>query len=233
MSEVAPPSPALEALDTGERLLQERASHLGLIVESRTGYAGRIFSGGGDTPSARIEAGDLPNHVRGFQIGRYAVLLTLLPEAPDEAGIGEVVRRVRNQCVVARSFLAPAAALDLYVILIGPRGSEGVDKWKSLALVAERDERVARKLVWLRPRDAGADGQSFEDFTRRSFFARPWVTNAIFSMASLDNVSRALAFDDLPRDTAGEWIRLATEPELEPDDLAEQLVASWKRRSAS
>jgi hypothetical protein len=35
--------------------------------------------------------------VRGLQIGRYAVLLTLLPEAPDEEGIGEVVRRVPNQ----------------------------------------------------------------------------------------------------------------------------------------
>lgn len=233
MSEVAPSSPALETLDAGERLLKERASRLGLVVESKTGYAGQIFCGGGDTPSARIETGDLPNHVRGYQIGRYAVLLTLLPEAPDDAGIVEVVRRVRNQCVVARSFLAPAAALDLHAILIGPRGSEGVDRWKSLALVAERDERVARKLVWLRPRETSADEQSFEEFTRRSFLSRPWVTTAIFSMASLDNVSRALAFDGLPRDTAGEWVELASEPGLEPDVLADQLVASWKRQSAS
>ena len=233
MPEITPLPPALEALDSGERLLLERATHLGLVVESKTGYAGQTFCGGSDTPSARIEKSDLPNHVRGFQIGRYAVLLTLLPEAPNDAGLVEVVRRVRNQCVVARSFLAPATALDLHAILIGPRGSEGADKWKALALIAERDERVARKLVWLRPRDPSADEKSFDDFTKRSFLARPWVTNAIFTMASLDNVSRALAFDGLPRDTAGEWIGLASEPGIEPDILAEQLVASWKRRRTS
>lgn len=233
MSDVVPTSPALDALNAGERLLETRATQLGLAFESKAGYAGQSFCGGSDTPSARLEAGDLPNHVRGLKIGRYAVLLTLLPEAPDEAGVGEVVRRVRNQCVVARSFLAPAEALDLHAILIGPRGSEGIDRWKALALLAERDERVARKLVWLRPREANADQQSFDEFAKRSFLARPWQTDAVFSMASLDNVSKALAFDGVPRDTAGEWIRLASEPEPDPDELTEQLVASWKRRSES
>lgn len=226
-------SPAVQTLEAGERLLACLAADRGLPIESKPRYAGQVFSGGSDTPSARLEASDLPNHVRGLQIGRYAVLLTLLPEAPDEAGIGEVVRRVRNQCVVARSYLSSAAALDLHAVLLGPRGSEGVDKWRALALVAERDERVARKLVWLRPREASADERSFEDFTKRSFLARPWITDAIFSMASLDNVSRASALDGVPRDTAGEWIGLANDPEVDPDYLVDRLVASWQRRSAS
>lgn len=38
-----------------ERLLTLRASEIGLQVESRPNYAGRIFAGGSDTPSARIE----------------------------------------------------------------------------------------------------------------------------------------------------------------------------------
>lgn len=233
MRETTPSSPAQEVLEACERLLAERAARLGLAFEARHGFAGQLFCGGDDTPSARIESSDLPNHVRGYQVGRYAVLLTLLAEAPDQAGIGEVVRRVRNQCVVARSFLAPAAALDLNAIMIGPRGSEGDDRWKALALVAERDERVARKFVWLRPNNPSADEQSFEDFTKRSFLARPWRTNAIFSMASLDNVSRALAFEGLPPDTAREWIELASAPGTEPDVLVEQLVASWKRQKTS
>jgi hypothetical protein len=232
MSDTASSSPAQDALETGERLLASRAAELDLTVESKPSYAGQIFAGGGDTQSARLEPSDLPNHVRGVQIGRYAVLLTLLPEAPDEEGIGEVVRRVRNQCVVARSYLSPAAALDLHAILLGPRGSEGVDRWKALALIAERDERVARKLVWLRPREASAEEQSFANFAKRSFLARPWVTDAIFSMAPLDNVSRAASFNDVPRNTAGEWIRLANEPDIDPDYLVDQLVASWQRRSA-
>jgi len=167
-----------------------------------------------------------------LQIGRYAVLLTLLPEAPDEEGMCDVVRRVRNQCVVARSYLSPPAALDLHAILLGPRGSEGVDRWRALALIAERDERVARKLVWLRPLDARADEQSFGDFVKRSFLARPWLTDAIFSMAPLDNVSRAATYGDIPRDTAGEWVRLASEPDIDPDLLVEKLVVAWQRRSA-
>lgn len=233
MHEASPSSPAQEVLDAGERLLTESATRLGLAFESKPEFAGQAFCGGDGTPSARIESSDLPNHVRGYQVGRYAVLLTLLAEAPDQAGIGEVVRRVRNQCVVARSFLAPAAALDLNAIMIGPRGSEVDDRWKALARIAERDERVARKFVWLRASEPCADEQSFDDFTKRSFLARPWNTNAIFSMASLDNVSRALAFEGLPSDTAGEWIELASDPGTEPDVLVEQLVASWKRQKLS
>lgn len=232
MSESLATSPAQEVLDAGERLLTGRAKEIDLQVESRPNFAGRIFAGGSDTPSARIEPSDLPNHVRGLQIGRYPVLLALLPEAPDEESMSDVVRRVRNQCVVARSYLSPPAALDLHAILLGPRGSEGVDRWRSLALIAERDERVARKLVWLRPMDAGADEQSFDDFVKRSFLARPWITDAIFSMAPLDNVSRAAAYGDVPRDTAGEWIRAASGPEVDADQLVEELVSSWQRRSA-
>jgi hypothetical protein len=232
MSDSASSSPAQDALESGERLLTLHATELGLTVESKLSYASRIFAGGNDTPSARLEPSDLPNHVRGLQIGRYAVLLMLLPEAPDEQGIGEVVRRVRNQCVVARSYLSPAAALDLHAILLGPRGSESVDRWKGLALITERDERVARKLVWLRPRKASSDEQSFADFATRSFLARPWATDAIFSMAPLDNVSRTAAFDVISRDTAGDWIHLASEPDIDPDSLVDQLVASWQRRSA-
>ncbi|WP_307370716.1 ABC-three component system middle component 1 [Peteryoungia aggregata] len=232
MSESLATSPAQEALDTVERLLIHRAMTIGLPVEAKPNFAGTIFAGGSDTPSARIEASDLPNHVRGLLIGRYPVLLTLLPEAPNDEGLSDVIRRVRNQCVVARSYLSPSAALDLHAILLGPRSSEGVDRWRALALIAERDERVARKLVWLRPKDANADEQSFDDFSKRSFLARPWVTDAIFSMAPLDNVSRAASYGEVPRDTAGEWIRAASEPGVDADQLVDELVASWQRRSA-
>jgi len=232
VSDTASTSPAQLTLENAERLLIGYAEELDLSVELKPDYAGQVFSGGKDSLSARLEPKDLPNHVRGLQIERYAIILALLPETADEAALRDVVRRVRNQCVVARSFLSPSGALDLHAILIGPRGSEGVDLWRALALGAERDERVARKLVWLRPLDADVDQQSFEDFAKRTFLARPWETDAIFSMAPLDNASRAATFGDVPRDTASQWVRLASEPDIDPDQLVEKLVASWQRRSA-
>lgn len=233
MSSTIATSPALGVLEAGERLLARSAGELGLTVETKPSYAGQVFAGGNDTASARLEPHDLPNHARGLQLGRYALLLTLLPEAPDEDGISHFLRRVRNQCVVAKSYLSPPAALDLHVIIIGPRGSEGVDRWKALALMVERDERAARKLVWLRPSEVSADEQSFEDFAKRSFLARPWITDAIFSMAPLDNVHRSATSDVIPSDIAGEWIRVASEARIDPDELVDQLVLSWQRRSAS
>lgn len=226
-------TPAEATLEDAACLLAQRAADLDLSFEAKPDYAEGRFSGGSDSTSARLEPSDLPNHVRGLQIGRYAVLVTLLPEVPDEGRVAELMRRLRNQCVVARSHLNPAAVVDLHAILVGPRGSEGVDKWKAVALIAERDERVARKLVWLRPREASADAQSFADFIKRSFLARPWVTSEVYSMAPLDNLSRAAAYRELPRDTAGEWIRLASEPDIDPDVLVDGLIASWQRRSAS
>lgn len=231
MSDIPAPSPALEALAEVEALLAARAAALELTMEAQPNYAVGLFAGGSDTPSARLEKGDLPNHARGFKVGRYPVLLTLLPEAASEEALRDVIRRVRNQCVVARSYLSPSAALDLHAILIGPRGSEGVDRWRSLALIAERDERVARKLVWLRPVEGCEDKASFDEFSKRTFLARPWATDAVFSMAPLDNVSRAAALGEIPRNTAGEWVRLASQSDVEPDTLVEQLVASWQRRS--
>jgi len=149
MSDTPAVSPAQEALDVGEKMLTARAAMLDLPVQAKPDYASAVFAGGGDSASARLEASELPGHVRGIQIGRYPILVGLLPEAGNEEALKDAIRRIRNQAVVARSYLSPAAALDLHAILLGPRGSEGVDRWRSLALLAERDERVARKLVWL------------------------------------------------------------------------------------
>lgn len=77
----------------------------------------------------------------------------LLPEMPDETDLADALRRHRNQCVVARAVLPPNAALDLALVFVGPRRSEERDAWRAAALAVERDDRVARKLVWLRPAD--------------------------------------------------------------------------------
>lgn len=236
MTEEVSSYPAQKALDRAEALLGARATELKLEIRQMPQYAERVFAGGGESASARLETNDLPAHARGLQIGRYAVILALMPEAPSEEAVTDTVRRVRNQCVVARSYLTSPGALDLHAIVVGPRGSEGVDAWRALALMAERDERVARKLVWLRPADPAADEASFAEFTQRTFLARPWVTDAVFSMAPLDNISRAAAAGEVPRDTASAWIQLVSAAEgddgRDPEAMVDGMIAAWRLRSS-
>jgi hypothetical protein len=236
MSEEVSSSPAQKALSSAEALLGARAAELNLKMRNMPQYAERVFAGGGESASARLETSDLPAHARGLQIDRYAIVLALMPEVPSEEGVADTVRRARNQCVVARSYLSPPGALDLHAFLLGPRGSEGVDLWRALALIAERDERVSRKLVWLRPEDPAADEESFAEFTQRTFLARPWVTDAVFSMAPLDNVSRAATAGEVSRDTASAWIKLASAAEeddgWDPEAMVEGMIAAWHQRTA-
>jgi hypothetical protein len=233
MTDQVKPSPGVETLRWVEHALALCAGKIKLNVRAVPELASQAFEGGQESPSARLEARDLPSIVRGLQIGRYAVLLGLLPEVAREDEIVETLRRFRNQCVVARSHLSPNAALDLQLILVGPRGSEPSDPWHALALMVERDERVARKLVWLRPVEAAKDAESFDDFTKRTFLARPWEHEGFFSMAPLDNIGRAATEGEVPRTTAGEWIKLATEIQSDPAALVDGLVAAWARRGAA
>jgi DNA-directed RNA polymerase specialized sigma24 family protein len=105
-----------------------------------------------------------------------------------------------------------------------------VDNWKTLALSVERDERVARKLAWLRPAQAAADETSFADFLKRTFLARPWKHQAVFTMAALDNMSKIAAVGDVPRNTVGEWMQLALTQRSDPPALVEGFVDAWSRR---
>ena len=159
-------------------------------------------------------------------------MLGVLPEVPTLEGVRETLRRYRNQCVVARSFLTANQALDLQLLLMGPRGSERQAAWQTLALMVERDDRVARKLAWLRPEDPQRDGESCEDFLKRTFFARPWVRKeGEFDDAALDALSsNTPVAEGLPRTVADEWERTALDTSKTPDQIVAALVKAWERR---
>jgi hypothetical protein len=196
---------------------------------------GNSFMGGGGKESGQLAVNDLPNPIRALRIGRYTVLLGMLPDQSSLEAVSEALRRIRNQCVVTRSFLAPNEVLDLQCFLVGPRGSERNDDWRPLALLVERDDRVARKFAWLRPTDEAADAASFADLIKRTFLARPWINDSTFTMAALDNLNRAAAMWDaaVPRGTVDEWVKLSLEPREDADELVEGLVAAWRRRGQS
>lgn len=233
MIERHPSSPAQETLKWVVKALEAYAKRADLSFRAAPEIASSTFNGGADVGAANIASRDLPANGLGLQVGRYHILLGLLPEAAREEEIIEILRLFRNQCVVARSYIAPNAALDLQLFLIGPRGSEPLDVWHPLALLVERDERVARKLVWLRPEHAAADEASFADFAKRSFLAQPWKHDAVFSMAPLDNISRAAPDEEVPRTISGEWVKFAGEYRNDPVTLVEKLVKAWAKRGTS
>jgi len=193
---------------------------------------GDVFKGGDTSDVARLPPSDLPAAVRALRYGRYSCLFGLLPDKPTLGAVNDCLRRFRNQCVVARSYLAPNEALDLQGILLGPRGSEPDDDWKAVALTVERDDRVARKFVWLRPIDPAGDDASFADVISRTVLARPWVSDDTFTMAALDNLNRvaAEAQASVPRTTVDKWVSLALTERDDPDGLVDKLIAAWAER---
>jgi hypothetical protein len=211
--------------------LRTAAVGLDLTVEDRPQLAGSTFNGG-STKSTSLSPTDLPAECYAIRISRFNVVLGVLPEIATLEAVRETLRRCRNQCVVARSYLGANETLDLQLMLLGPRASERQGAWRALALMVERDDRVARKLAWLRPEDEQRDEESFADFLKRTFLARPWVhEDGEFEDAALDELSGSGASTPgLPRTLADEWEHIALDEKKSPDDIVKALVAAWERR---
>lgn len=195
---------------------------------------GTAFRGGEAAGAASIRPSELPLASRGLRIGRYSVVLGLLAETATLNAVRETVRRYRNQCVIARSYLSANEALDLQLVLMGPRGSEASPDWQALALMVERDDRVARKLAWLRPEDPVNDDASFEDFLGRTFLSRPWSNAAALDPAALDRLSSSEPIGTgVPRNTAEAWEAIALGAEEDPVKVVNALVDAWAKRNAA
>lgn len=211
--------------------LRTTALALGRKVDDRPELASATFNGG-STKSTTLSPTDLPAERQAIRIDRFNIVLGVLPDVPAMEAVLETLRRYRNQCVVARSFLGTNETLDLQLMLLGPPASERQEAWRAMALMVERDDRVARKLAWLRPDDPANDGESFVEFLKRTFLARPWIhAEGQFEDVALDQLSRTGATaPGLPRTTAEEWERIALDAKKTPDDIVAALVKSWERR---
>ena len=188
------------------------------------------FRGGSGEPS--LKGAHLPLEIATLSIGRFSILFGCLAVAPDLTMVRDGIRRYRNQCVVARSHLAPDEALDLQLWLLGPEGSGDDPAWCALALAIERDDRVARKLVWLPPKNTDLHDFAFKNFLARTFLARPWLTLRKQSSAQLDRLSSLSALlTDLSIDSAilEEWLTLAGSELSDGTDLVDALVDTWVR----
>lgn len=228
MTDGSPLSPGLA--EFADRL-RSAAHALDLKIQDRPELASATFNGG-LSKSTSISPTDLPAESHGLRIDRFNVVLGVLPDVATLEAVRETLRRCRNQCVIARSYLGTNETLDLQLMLLGPRSSERQDAWRALALLVERDDRVARKLAWLRPEDEQRDEESFTEFLKRTFLARPWVhSEGTFEDAALDELSGGDASTHgLARTLADEWDRIALDEKKAPDDIVSALVKAWERR---
>jgi len=208
------------------------ANAIGLKVTTDGTLASQIFQGGENQESAHLEASDLPAKVSALRIGRYSVLIGQLPGTPSKEAVDDTLRRFRNQSVIARSYLSPNEALDLQVFFVGPVGSDNNDKWSTLGLLIERDEKVARKITWLRPTEEANNSSSYGDFVKRTFLAEPWKHDGVFTMADLDSLSRIPELTDgsLARDTAQTWVQLTLKHQDDTVTLVDSLIEAWSKR---
>jgi hypothetical protein len=222
----------LDILNWFSEKLAVTAQASGLLVEHHEALASSVFRGGTKQESAQIQSIDLPTRVTAVKLGRHSVLLGELPASPSTEAIEDLLRRFRNQAVIARSYLNANEALDLQVFLVGPLGSEASDKWSTLALLIERDEKVARKLAWLRPEKSVNDEKSYREFIGRTFLAQPWIYDHEFVTADLDGLSRIPELSDasLPRNTAQAWVQLTFQHHDDAVTLVDSLIEAWSKR---
>jgi hypothetical protein len=142
----------------------------------------------------------------------YMVWAGTLPTANDRQTVLESVDAMLNNILTLRRNCAAARASDLYLMMIAPLGSADQPVWKALAAEIERDERLARKHVWLPDREGG----NFLPFIETTFLARPWAA-ADGRVDALKLLTEQVAMP------AG-WQQLLLDDELQGTDLVRTLI---------
>lgn len=182
-------------------------------------YAARSFPSSNDDVSP-VKSGE----VVGLQLGSYPVLAATL-QLNDRAALTARLKALHGQVVIARSYMRPAEVINAHLFLCATES--GVGDWESIVDIAERDESVCRKVVWVPALD-DLD-KSFDAFVARTFLARPWDSDDAVLDAPLDHnshvVQSALIAAGLDPAMAMRWEQLIDKTTDDPDVLVAKLVA--------
>jgi hypothetical protein len=129
--------------------------------------------------------------------------------------------------MIARTYMLPEEVINAHILLYAANTAELAD-WRQVVDLAERDETVCRKIVWIPDPDALED--SFEAFRARSFLATPWHASGITLNAPLDHsqglAQRILTKAGLSIQAAERWVSSAQQLRDDPETLVEELVAT-------
>lgn len=173
----------------------------------------------------------LPQNARGLMLGRYPVVACELRlSSPDEVEVD--LRAAHNQVMIARSYLSNMQVIDAHIFFVAEEPKSDVD-WKRQVDLVERNERVCRKLVWMR--HASDADNSFGCLIDRSFLAQPWQDVSQLIGAPLDQNERlvelVLESQGLSAALAAAWVELAKAESDDANHLVEQLVAAMEEEA--
>ncbi|WP_421440151.1 ABC-three component system middle component 1 [Agrobacterium tumefaciens] len=166
----------------------------------------------------------LPDDVHGLRLGDYPVLVSPVALV-SELEMQSSLRKLHNQMVIARSYMKESEVINAHLILCASDPSPDAD-WRTIVDLAERDETVCRKIVWIP--DTNAIEGSYQDFLSRTFLASPWTYVDERHNAPLDNnqglAKRILVEKGLTADVAEQWIATVETMKEDPDAMVVELV---------
>ncbi|WP_099409502.1 ABC-three component system middle component 1 [Janthinobacterium sp. BJB304] len=146
----------------------------------------------------------------------HAVWTSKLPAECNRQEILDEVDKILNNVLEMRKSLKAVPASDLYVMLAAPYGSADSSDWNTLAAEIERDDRLARKHVWL----PDEEGENFDAFIGTTFLARPWTV-------ADDDETRADALQLLTKQVSMPtgWQEVLLDDDLQGEDLVLKLLS--------
>lgn len=190
-------------------------------VTQEPDFTSSMFRGRQD-PSAA----SLPETKIGLRLGAYPVIVAPIALNSREH-MQASLRALHNQMVIARSYMRAEEVINAHIMLCVTATNPQAD-WRGIIDLAERDETVCRKVIWMP--DADAIGTSYEAFVARTFLAQPWRSLDAVQNAPLDHnqglAARILVKHGLSGPTAERWVALAETYKDDPDGLIPQLVAA-------
>lgn len=165
---------------------------------------------------------DLPTLVRGYRFDGKPILFGDLSEAKNRRELHDLLRRYRNQALIARSWVGNEAT-SLSLFLVGPLGSKDDQDWNDWALEIELDEKVCRKIVWLLP--ASPTDQDAREFLQGTALAQPWKHHESIAAEKLDSLAEL----ELPE----QWLEIFQNESLGPDDVVRELIEASMKEEAN
>jgi hypothetical protein len=171
-------------------------------------------------------AAPLPDFIIGLRLGAYPVLVAPITLAASDQ-MQTSLRALHNQMVIARSYMRAEEVINAHIMLCVTETNAEAD-WRGIIDLAERDETVCRKVIWMP--DADDVDASYDLFLARTFLAQPWRSLEAVLNAPLDHnqglAERILVKHGLSESVARRWVALAEIYKDDPDGLIPQLVSA-------